>query len=185
MASPNALLNAVQAMGFSLPTKATSLTVESAQLEQLCEKLSPLFERSKLKHTEHSDLKLLLGVFTLHHERLLHQLRSQQKSLLAMQQVIDESLESQHAKAFKSPLVLEFWLTMHLWLYVQGQLKMDYSLANDYASEAGELIASFSSLSADQLRCEWNESFYASSNTLKEFADKKAGIWSRIAKVFK
>lgn len=185
MTTPNALFNAVQATGFKLSTKSVSVNVDASQLEQLCEKLSPLFERSKLKHSQHTDLQLLLGLFTLHHEKLLHQLNSQQQSLLAMQSVIDESLEDKHAAAFKAPLVIEFWLTMHLWLFVQGQLEMDYSLANDYATEASQLLVSFTPVSADELRCEWNESFYKGGNILKEFAGDSNGILGWITKLFK
>ncbi|ANO35041.1 hypothetical protein A6E01_17865 [Vibrio breoganii] len=185
MTTPNALFTAVHAVGFELPTNSVSVNVDSSQLEQLCEKLSPLFERSKLKHSQHSDLQLLLGLFTLHHEKLLHQLNAQQESLLAMQRVIDGSLENKHAAAFKSPLIIEFWLTMHLWLFVQGQLEMDYSLANDYATEGSLLLVSFTPVSADELRCEWNESFYKGSNILKEFAGGNKGIRGWLAKVFK
>lgn len=102
-----------------------------------------------------------------------------------MQRVIDGSLENKHAAAFKSPLIIEFWLTMHLWLFVQGQLEMDYSLANDYATEASLLLVSFTPVSADELRCEWNESFYKGSNILKEFAGGNKGIRGWLAKVFK
>ncbi|GEA51885.1 hypothetical protein VIN01S_26890 [Vibrio inusitatus NBRC 102082] len=185
MTTPNALFNAVHAAGFELPTKSVSVNVDASQFDQLCEKLSPLFERSKLKHSQHTDLQLLLGLFTLHHEKLLHQLNAQQESLQAMQSVIDESLEGKHAAAFKSPLVMEFWVTMHLWLFVQGELGMDYSLANDYATEASQLLVSFTSVSADELRCEWNESFYKGSNILKGFTGSESGIRAWIAKVLK
>ncbi|CAM4220343.1 hypothetical protein [Vibrio neonatus] len=177
MPSEHSLFNTLQSIGFSLPEGQDGIADQQtqilAQLNQLSDALSPLFERSKAKYPEHTDQQLLLGLFTLHHEKQLQQLRTQQPSLLAMQKVIDDSLDKHHAQAFKSPLIVEIWLTMHLWLFVQGQSNIDYSLAYDYANETAELLSPFSSSSSSQLRSEWLKSFYVGKEKMSK---QKRGI---------
>ncbi|OBT15538.1 hypothetical protein A9264_12785 [Vibrio sp. UCD-FRSSP16_10] len=164
MTQSNVLLHALHTIGFHLPKSVTS---DEAKLSVLCNTLSPLFEKSKLMHPQHSDVAVMLGLFTLHHEKLVKQLQEQQPSLAAMKKVIDDSLSGEHAKAFKSPLVEEFHLIMHIWLFIQGRMQMDYSLANDYAAQAGTLLSSLTRFSEHQLRCDWMESFYEGLNALK------------------
>ncbi|WP_261875115.1 hypothetical protein [Vibrio rarus] len=184
MAISNVLYGVIQGMGFCIPV-AKGVCCDESFLAKVCEENTALFERSKLKYPAHSDLQLLLGLLTLRHEVLLKQLLVQQDSLVAMQQVIEGSLNSEHANAFKSPLVMEFWLTMHLWLYAQGQLKMDFSLANDYAMEAAEALSPLCSSSKDQLRCEWTRSFYCGSEFLTKNGNKGSRIGAWFANLLK
>ncbi len=147
----------VNSIGFTIPQ---TMKADPNSLDDLCEKLMPLYETSRSKFPEHSDLELLLGLLSVHHDRLLHQLNAQREALVAMQEVIDQSLDRSHSRKFKAPVIVEFWLTMHLWVYLQGMLKLDYSLANDYAAEAGEMLSPMTDKNPDQLRVEWNQTYY-------------------------
>lgn len=147
----------VHSIGFTTPQ---TMKADPGALDALCDKLMPLYKNSRAKFPEHTDLELLLGLMSVHHDRLLHQLRAQNEALVAMQEVIEQSLDRSHSRKFKAPVVIEFWLCMHLWLYLQGMLRLDYSLANDYASDAAAMLAPMTDKNQEQLRVEWNQTYY-------------------------
>ncbi|GAD80243.1 hypothetical protein [Vibrio ezurae] len=185
MPSDNALFTTMQSIGFAVPKDQAGIACDASHLNALCERLLPLYQRSKTQYPQHTDQQLLLGLLTLHREKQLQQLRSQHSSLLAMQQVIDDSLENEHANCFKSPLIIDIWLSMHLWLFVQGQMKIDYSLACDYATETSDLLVPFLPLSANQLRSDWLKSYYEGKETMQALSKQNRGIGYWVRRVLK
>jgi hypothetical protein len=93
-----------------------------------------------------------------------------------MRAVIDSSLDAAYSANIKSPIVEELWLVMHLWLFVQGRLNMDYSLANDYATSVSVSLSSLMGVLPDKLRCEWNQSFYQGVELYVKSQDSRSGF---------
>ncbi|MFH0259211.1 hypothetical protein ACGRH2_01945 [Vibrio barjaei] len=85
-----------------------------------------------------------------------------------MKSVFDQQLEKKHAKAFRIPVLEELQLVTHIWLYIQGYLGMDYSLANDHATQTSNAISGLLDQSADALRTDFNQSYYLVFENLKQ-----------------
>lgn len=185
METKHCVFDLLSSLGFSLSERTTAFEYDQVTLKSLCLSLSPLFEKAKQAHPQHSEENVLLGLITLHHGQVFKQLEAQKHSLTAMRGVIDASLDEHYSAAFKAPIVEEFWLVMHLWLFVQGRLNMDYSLANDYATVASNRLSPFTGASADALRCEWNQSFYQGIHQYKQSLGDQFGLKRFLSHLFK
>ncbi|WP_261817963.1 hypothetical protein [Vibrio gallicus] len=145
--------------GFQLPTSTQIKSADRLFVSE-CQALESLFFKAKATHSQYSDEQLLLGVLAHKYQGLLGAFQQQLPSLLAMRGAIDDNISAEFQGAFQAHIVQQIWLTLHLWLFVQGRLQMDYSLANDYAGQGAELIGQLTTTTTNEWRSQWNQSFY-------------------------
>ncbi|SEG53627.1 hypothetical protein [Vibrio hangzhouensis] len=129
-------------------------------LANLCERENLLFARAQENKPEATVTHLLLGLFTKLNVEALASLVSHTDQLTEMKAIFEQQLNSEQARAFKLPALEELELVTHIWLYIQGYLGMDYSLANDHALQTAEAMSKLKGQSVDELRTEFNQSYY-------------------------
>ncbi|WP_295895373.1 hypothetical protein [uncultured Vibrio sp.] len=121
---------------------------------------SPLFQ-TVIENKPETSLRLhLLGLLTKSHIELISSFTSYVDSINAMKEAIDETVGKEHANKFKTSHVDELTLLTHAWLYVQGYLGMDFSLANDHAYETAKMISSVTQTDIQTRRSSFLESYY-------------------------
>ncbi len=136
------------------------VSIHSEALDNLCERENLLYATAQENKPESSPTHLLLGLFTKLNVEALSSIESHAVQLSEMKSVFDQQLEEKHAKAFRLPVLEELQLVTHIWLYIQGYLGMDYSLANDHATQTSDAISSLLDQNADVLRTDFNQSYY-------------------------
>ena len=151
-----------------LETHLRSLNVEqiaviashSTRFSELCARENALFEHAKANKPETPDLGIVLGLFTKLNIESLTSLDAHSDQIHTMQQSFEDELGKDQAQIFKLPVLDELILITHVWLYVQGCLGMDYSLANDHAAQTSQVISQFSENGIDEQRVAFTESYY-------------------------
>ncbi len=102
----------------------------------------------------------LLGVLTKAHIEQSALLTDHSNAIAAMQKSIVDNLGDKHASKFENQSINQLLFTTHLWLYVQGYLSMDFSLANDHALNTADIITTLNGQDRETLRSEFMGSFY-------------------------
>ncbi|MGR5284315.1 hypothetical protein ACP3V5_03280 [Vibrio maritimus] len=161
--------------------KADTLSIAATHqeaLNNLCERENLLFARAQENKPDHAPSGLLLGLFTKLNVEALSSLNAHLNQVQAMQSAIEQQVGSEHARAFKLPVVEELMLVTHIWVYIQGYLGMDFSLANDHALQTSETLSPLTQKSIDDLRIAFNQSYYQG---FREFESKKppSSGWKR------
>ncbi|EEX94288.1 hypothetical protein VIOR3934_20115 [Vibrio orientalis CIP 102891 = ATCC 33934] len=137
-------------------------TIESDRksFELFIEKHNALFKRACGRKPDIAPVQHLLGVLTKAHIEETSHIESQSESAAAMRKVFDENLGKEHTHKFEELGSRQFALVTHLWLYCQGYLRMDFSLANDHAFNSATLLSTTTLASTQELRTQFLESFY-------------------------
>jgi hypothetical protein len=148
------------------------------QFEQFCQSHSPLYERVLQAKPSVNAQQHLLGVMTKAHLELFGSLTAHQDAIEQMRQAFVNELGQEQANILKLPAGIEMQLATHLWLFVQGRLGMDFSLANDHSQQSANLLSQLLSADSDALRCQFNHSFYVG---YRHFEAKKTtpSLWKR------
>lgn len=148
------------------------LEIAGVDTLHLSNKEVQLFSDAVEKHAEffdavcekNSDQKnpmlLLLGLLTKYHIETINTLESQIESISAMQDVFVETIGNEAANKLQANAVVELSLVTKLWLMVQGYLKMDFSLANDHATQTSDLLATALHAESHEIRTELVASYY-------------------------
>ncbi|MGD8110876.1 hypothetical protein [Vibrio sp. TRT 17S01] len=126
----------------------------------------------------------LLGILTKAHIESQSAFEHNQASTQAMQQVFEQNLGHEHARRFENHGYNQLLLITHAWLYMQGYLRMDFSLANDHAHQTATLMTSISKLDSEHIRTQFLSSFYTGANA-SPLAPKKGGLLAAIKAYFK
>lgn len=124
-----------------------------------CDKHTALFERALISKPDTPEVHHLLGVLTKAHIEETASLTSHKDVSDQMRDVLQTTL-GEHAIKFQEQGSQQLLLVTHLWLYVQGYLKMDFSLANDHAMNSAELLSVSNNEPAQVLRTQFLESYY-------------------------
>ncbi|MFM2587995.1 hypothetical protein [Vibrio sp. TBV020] len=119
-----------------------------------------LFERACKRKPDVEPTQHLLGLLTKAHIEEASAVESFSEASAAMHELISDKLGNQNAGKFEEQGSNQLILVTHLWLYVQGYFRMDFSLANDHAMNSAELIAASTLKPAQELRTQFLESFY-------------------------
>jgi len=127
--------------------------------QQFCQQHSPLFERALQAKPEVEPLQHLLGVLTKAHIEATQLVSAHTDSAAAMHQALHSNL-GEHSDKFTNQGTANLALVTHLWLYLQGYLKMDFSLANDHALASATLINQVTQQDVQQLRTQFLASYY-------------------------
>ncbi|MEZ9231029.1 hypothetical protein AB4259_08105 [Vibrio amylolyticus] len=138
---------------------------------------SPLFQAVLESKPDTPEKLHLLGLLTKSHIELLSSFTPYVDSILAMKNAINSTVGSEHEKKFKTSHVDELSLITHAWLYIQGYLGMDFSLANDHALETAKMISSVNSDETQTLRTSFLESFYEGAHRRPRRASGRLSEW--------
>jgi hypothetical protein len=109
----------------------------------------------------------LLGLLTKSHIEASALYEQHAHTTHQMQIALSESVGDEHASKFTNQSAEDLILITHLWLYTQGYLNMDFSLAHDHAQQTQttlqhELV--IKRIDVDAFRTELMRSFYLGRN---------------------
>ena len=125
-----------------------------------CEQYEPLFNKVNQNKPNTSATHHLLGVLTKAHIEAQTLIHTHQESMSNMEKVLKDNLGEEHASRFENQSQKQLIFVTHLWLYLQGYLQMDFSLANDHAEQTAKTITQISGLDSNTLRTEFLGSYY-------------------------
>ncbi|WP_210449379.1 hypothetical protein [Vibrio crassostreae] len=142
-----------------------------------------LFKHACENKPDNSARQTLLGLLTKEHIDASYRFESNKDASEAMQSVFDNTVGTEHSDKFQNSNAQQLKLVTHLWLFIQGRLGMDYSLANDHAAATATLLSRLSRNTDDEIRVEFMGSFYDGLN-LYQAENKPSGFVHRFKRLF-
>ncbi|MEZ9479844.1 hypothetical protein AB4163_08655 [Vibrio splendidus] len=162
--------------------KALSTGYEK-ELSSFIDENHALFKHACENKPDNSARQTLLGLLTKVHIDASYRFESNKEANEAMQNVFDNTVGTEHSDKFQNSTAQQLKLITHLWLFIQGRLGMDYSLANDHAAVAATLLSRISRSSDDEIRVEFMASFYDGLN-IYQAENKPSGFVRHFKRLF-
>ncbi|MCF7484578.1 hypothetical protein L4D17_14175 [Vibrio splendidus] len=162
--------------------KALSTGYEK-ELSSFIDENHALFRHACENKPDNSARQTLLGLLTKVHIDASYRFESNKEANEAMQNVFDNTVGTEYSDKFQNSNAQQLKLVTHLWLFIQGRLGMDYSLANDHAAVAATLLSRISRSSDDEIRVEFMASFYDGLN-LYQTENKPSGFVHHFKRLF-
>ncbi|MEO9494812.1 hypothetical protein F0235_21385 [Vibrio splendidus] len=162
--------------------KALSTGYEK-ELSSFIDENHALFRHACENKPDNSARQTLLGLLTKVHIDASYRFESNKEANEAMQNVFDNTVGTEYSDKFQNSNAQQLKLVTHLWLFIQGRLGMDYSLANDHAAVAATLLSRISRSSDDEIRVEFMASFYDGLN-LYQAENKPSGFVHHFKRLF-
>tara|TARA_Y100001956_G_scaffold82645_1_gene104516 strand:+ start:2070 stop:2624 length:555 start_codon:yes stop_codon:yes gene_type:complete len=134
---------------------------QTSQWLVFCEQYDNLFTQVCDKKPDVVFTHHLLGLLTKAHIESQATVESHKQAIQTMQETFAQHLSPEQASKFENQSLLKLELVTHLWLYLQGYLKMDFSLANDHAEQTALTITDITSQDSQILRTHFLQSYYA------------------------
>ena len=105
---------------------------------------------------------LALGLFTHSFQQILDEFHATQSKISEMDALFEQHVGEQHAKKFRTMNELEVKAIAMVWFLCQGFNGIDFSYANDHATEISQQLASNSSddTREESLRQQFMQSYY-------------------------
>ncbi|MEZ9857250.1 hypothetical protein AB4381_02060 [Vibrio splendidus] len=153
------------------------------ELKSFIDENHALFRHACENKPDNSARQTLLGLLTKVHIDASYRFESNKEANEAMQNVFDNTVGTEHSDKFQNSNAQQLKLITHLWLFIQGRLGMDYSLANDHAAVAATLLSRISRSSDDEIRVEFMASFYDGLN-LYQAENKPSGFVHYFKRLF-
>ncbi|MEZ9158570.1 hypothetical protein AB4169_09865 [Vibrio lentus] len=153
------------------------------ELKSFTDENHTLFKHASENKPDNSERQTLLGLLTKVHIDVSYRFESNKEASEAMQSVFDSTVGSEHGDKFQNSNAQQLKLVTHLWLFIQGRLGMDYSLANDHAAATATLLSRLSRSTDDEIRVEFMGSFYDGLN-LYQVENKPSGFVHRFKRLF-
>lgn len=153
------------------------------ELQSFIEENHSLFKHACKSKSDNSARQTLLGLLTKVHIDVSYRFESHKEASEAMQNVFDNTVGNQHSGKFQNANAQQLKLVTHLWLFIQGRLGMDYSLANDHAAATSTLLSRVSRNTDDEVRVEFMSSFYDGLN-IYQTENKPLGFIHRLKRLF-
>ncbi|MEZ8054666.1 MULTISPECIES: hypothetical protein [Vibrio] len=153
------------------------------ELKSFIDENHALFRHACENKPDNSARQTLLGLLTKVHIDASYRFESNKEANEAMQNVFDNTVGTEHSDKFQNSNAQQLKLITHLWLFVQGRLGMDYSLANDHAAVAATLLSRISRSSDDEIRVEFMASFYDGLN-IYQAENKPSGFVHYFKRLF-
>ncbi|MEZ8200819.1 hypothetical protein [Vibrio splendidus] len=153
------------------------------ELKSFIDENHALFRHACENKPDNSARQTLLGLLTKVHIDASYRFESNKEANEAMQNVFDNTVGTEHSDKFQNSNAQQLKLITHLWLFIQGRLGMDYSLANDHAAVAATLLSRISRSSDDEIRVEFMASFYDGLN-LYQAENKPSGFVHHFKRLF-
>ncbi|MDP5253209.1 MULTISPECIES: hypothetical protein [unclassified Vibrio] len=129
-------------------------------IERICSQYNELFSHTQQTKPELSINRILLGVLTKAQIDARSHVEATRDSRQSMSDVFQRHLSPSDASKFQDQSLSDFLLITQLWLYLQGWLHMDLSLAADHATSSAALIAPDSNHQSHHYRSLLMESYY-------------------------
>ncbi|MDF2152767.1 hypothetical protein [Vibrio sp. CAU 1672] len=104
-------------------------------LQRWVEAQAPLFQKVCENKPGVATTSHLLGLLTKSHIEASAHYSNQAGPAQNMREVLKDTLGSKHADKFSNQAFDDLVVITHLWLYTQGYLNMDFSLAHDHAMQ--------------------------------------------------
>ncbi|WP_299692795.1 hypothetical protein [uncultured Vibrio sp.] len=142
-----------------------------------------LFKHACENKPNNSERQTLLGLLTKVHIDAIYRFESHKDASEAMQSVFDNTVGREHSGKFQNANAQQLSLVTHLWLFIQGRLGMDYSLANDHAASTAALLSRLSRSTEDEIRVAFMASFYDGLD-LYQVENKPSGLIHRVKRWF-
>ncbi|MEZ8239211.1 hypothetical protein [Vibrio splendidus] len=158
-------------------------TVYEKELSSFIDENHALFKHACENKPDNSARQTLLGLLTKVHIDASYRFESNKEANEAMQNVFDNTVGTEHSDKFQNSNAQQLKLITHLWLFIQGRLGMDYSLANDHAAVAATLLSRISRSSDDEIRVEFMASFYDGLN-IYQAENKPSGFVHHFKRLF-
>lgn len=130
------------------------------QWDVFCEQYVTLFEKVRLNKPDSDITHHLLGILTKAHIEAQTLIQNHQESIDTMERVFKDNLGEKHASRIENQSQKQLIFVTHLWLYIQGYLQMDFSLANDHAELTARTLSHMSEPQTDALRTAFLGSYY-------------------------
>ncbi|MEZ9765497.1 hypothetical protein AB4278_21680 [Vibrio splendidus] len=153
------------------------------ELSSFIDENHALFKHACENKPDNSARQTLLGLLTKVHIDASYRFESNKEANEAMQNVFDKTVGTEYSEKFQNSNAQQLKLVTHLWLFIQGRLGMDYSLANDHAAVAATLLSRISRSSDDEIRVEFMASFYDGLN-LYQAENKPSGFVHYFKRLF-
>ncbi|CAM2924731.1 hypothetical protein [Vibrio mytili] len=170
----------IQEMGF---TDIPFIKEHAVANQRWLQQQAPLFERVCEHKPSTAPTLHLLGLLTKSHIEASALYEQQAHSTQQMQQVLTDTLGDEHASKFTNPVTEDLILITHLWLYTQGYLNMDFSLAHDHAQQTQQSLQHelvIKRVDIDAFRTELMQSFYLGKEANSTSSDGILGWVKRI-----
>jgi hypothetical protein len=157
------LLTELKAIGLEQLTFDDQQRIELDQFITVC---SPFFNSICQQKPDSPRHDLLLGVMTKAQNEAQLDFEQKRQSLHNMQQVFKKTVGKEHADKLVPTDSNQLIVITTLWLLVQGYQGIDFSYANDHATEVANLLSgdkeSDSSTHTDTLRSGFMQAYYIS-----------------------
>ena len=150
----------IQQMGF---TNIPFVNEHKAARRRWTKEQAPLFIRVCENKPETAPALHLLGLLTKSHIEASALYEQHSTSSQHMQKALSDTLGDEHADKFTNQSAEDLILITHLWLYTQGYLNMDFSLAHDHAEQTQESLQHelvIKRMDLDAFRTDLMQSFY-------------------------
>ncbi len=149
---------------------------EKPQWLEFCDSQNGMFVTACENKPDKTPASLLLGLITKNHLEATGYFQSQLEASKAVESAISDNLGDEHKGKFSSHATEQLIFMTHLWLFIQGRLGMDFSLANDHADASANLLIEVIHQQRDELRVAFVESFYQG-KALYDQANPKQSLW--------
>lgn len=142
-----------------------------------------LFQHSCQNKPDNSSIQTLLGLLTKAHIDASYEFGADKNASEAMQQVIEETVGQEYSQKFSHSSSKKLQFITHLWLFIQGRMGMDYSLANDHAALTANQLSRLIRQTEDEIRVEFMGSFYDGLGIYEE-QNKPSGFIHSLKRLF-
>lgn len=133
---------------------------DSVQWQTFVQSNAELFAKVQQTKPDSSVNHHLLGLLTKNHIEVLSRIEAHQQSVQAMQQALSQKVGEKHAASFHYRDGEQLVFITHLWLYLQGYMAMDFSLANDHAEQSATALTRAVGGDVQEIRSDFMSSFY-------------------------
>jgi hypothetical protein len=142
-----------------------------------------LFASDNLNAKPHSPLEKAFGVVTFSYTKDREILQLHHESIQTMHTTIGQYAGELHQNKFKLSQLANFKLVSKVWMVLHGKLGFEFSLTNDNAREAAEVIAQFEPQSVELIRTELLKFYYLA---IEQKPDSKSQtLLSKVTRYFK
>ncbi|MDN3702006.1 hypothetical protein ACFFUO_11845 [Vibrio artabrorum] len=153
------------------------------ELKSFIDENHALFKHARDNKPDNSERQTLLGLLTKIHIDVSYRFESSKEVSEVMQNVFENTLGQEHSGKFQHSHSQQLKLVTHLWLFIQGRLGMDYSLANDHAAVTAKLLSRLSRSTDDEIRVAFMGSFYDGLH-LYQAENKPSGLYHHLKRLF-
>ncbi|WP_104403083.1 hypothetical protein [Vibrio penaeicida] len=153
--------------------------VRSRSIIKTCD---AIFSQACQNNPEKSPFDMALGTLTKAQMELMVNIETQADTLKSMGDIIQNTLGNEHSNKFSVELPKDLLCCTRLWLLLQGYLQMDFSLANDHATQTSEVLTKIEGSNTEKTRTDLMKAFYIGKSHNSAVA--KHSVFSKVSSWF-